>query len=131
MQQTDTGISLLGPHPARSQERIAVRPTVPASRPVVMRVARGALQIRAARVGGVDIPNNKLIEYSLQYIFGVGATTAKKILVDSGVENKRTYELSEEELQKLRDQVDKYTTEGDLVRARGAISPGLSCSRCS
>merc|ERR1712224_694349 len=69
-----------------------------------------------ARVGGVDIPNNKRIEFSLQYIYGVGRTTAKKILLDSGVDDKRTVDLKEAELQKLRDEVDKYTTEGDLRR---------------
>merc|ERR1719217_970671 len=69
-----------------------------------------------ARVGGVDIPNNKKIEFSLQYIYGIGRTTAKKILFDSGVNDKRTFDLKEEELQKLRDEVDKYTTEGDLRR---------------
>merc|ERR1719235_2524984 len=69
-----------------------------------------------ARVGGVDIPNNKKIQYSLQYIYGIGRISAKKILIDSGVENKRTIDLKEEELQKLRDGIDKYTTEGDLQR---------------
>merc|ERR1711964_511508 len=66
--------------------------------------------------GGVNVPNKKMIEFSLQYIYGIGHTTAKKILADTGVVNKRTLELSEEELQKLRDEVDKYTTEGDLRR---------------
>merc|ERR1719379_3280297 len=69
-----------------------------------------------ARVGGVDIPNNKRIEFSLQYIYGIGRTTARKILIDSGVEDKRSFDLSEDELLKLRDEVDKYTTEGDLRR---------------
>merc|ERR1719463_121329 len=69
-----------------------------------------------ARVGGVDIPNNKKIEFSLQYIYGIGRTTAKKILFESGVDNKRTLDLKDEELQKLRDEVAKFTTEGDLRR---------------
>lgn len=68
------------------------------------------------RVGGVEIPNAKRVEYSLQYIFGIGHTTAKAILVDTGIDNKRTRDLTEEELIKLRDEVDKYTTEGDLRR---------------
>ena len=41
------------------------------------------LRIQAARVAGVDIPNQKRIEFSLQYIFGIGPTTAKAILVDT------------------------------------------------
>lgn len=64
----------------------------------------------------MDIPDKKRIEFSLQYIYGVARTTAKKILLNSGVENKRTFDLSEEELRKLRDEVDKFTTEGDLRR---------------
>lgn len=44
---------------------------------------RGTLQIMNARVGGVEIPNAKPIEYSLQYIFGIGHTTAKAICVDT------------------------------------------------
>lgn len=52
--------------------------TAMVQRAVVARPAqRGALQVRAARIGGVDIPNNKRIEFSLQYIFGIGSTTAK------------------------------------------------------
>ncbi|CAK0752387.1 ribosomal 40S subunit protein S13 [Coccomyxa viridis] len=74
------------------------------------------LRIQAARVGGVEIPNAKRIEFSLQYVFGVGHTTAKAILADTGIENKRTRELSEDELTRLRDEVEKYTIEGDLRR---------------
>ena len=46
-------------------------------------VKRQPLRIECARVGGVEIPNQKRIEYSLQYIFGVGHTTAKAILVET------------------------------------------------
>merc|ERR1711937_179543 len=70
-----------------------------------------------ARIGGIDIPQNKLIEYSLQYIYGVGHSTAKQILSNTGIENKRTFELNEGELQKLRDEVDNFCYEGDLRRA--------------
>jgi hypothetical protein len=51
---------------------------------------RAPLRIQAARIGGVEIPNQKYVEYSLQYIFGIGHTTAKAILASTGVENKRT-----------------------------------------
>lgn len=51
---------------------------------------RTPLRIQAARIGGVEVPNQKYVEYSLQYIFGIGHTTAKAILVTTGVENKRT-----------------------------------------
>jgi hypothetical protein len=51
---------------------------------------RTPLRIQAARIGGVEVPNQKYVEFSLQYIFGIGHTTAKAILVSTGVENKRT-----------------------------------------
>lgn len=66
-------------------------------------------------MGGVEIPNNKRVEYSLQYIHGIGRTSAKQILNDLGMENKITKDLSEEELTTLRDEVSKYMIEGDLV----------------
>ena len=89
--------------------RPAVAPAAPAPR-------RGSLHVVAARIAGVEIPNAKRVEASLQYIFGVGPTTAKAILSDTGIDNKRTRELTEAELTPLRDEVEKYTTEGDLRR---------------
>eukprot|EP00240_Pyramimonas_obovata_P007304 CAMPEP_0118935368 /NCGR_PEP_ID=MMETSP1169-20130426/15537_1 /TAXON_ID=36882 /ORGANISM="Pyramimonas obovata, Strain CCMP722" /LENGTH=180 /DNA_ID=CAMNT_0006878391 /DNA_START=78 /DNA_END=620 /DNA_ORIENTATION=- len=77
---------------------------------------RTGLVVRAARVGGVDIPNQKRIETALTYIFGIGPTTAKAIMSETNMENKRTRELSEEELTTLRMEVDKYQIEGDLRR---------------
>ncbi|KIY98479.1 hypothetical protein MNEG_9481 [Monoraphidium neglectum] len=68
------------------------------------------------RVNNVEIPNSKRIEISLQYIYGIGSTTAQGILRDTGVENKKTYELNEEDINKLREEVAKYTTESDLRR---------------
>lgn len=44
---------------------------------------RAPLRVQAARVGGVEIPNAKYVEFSLQYIYGIGHTTAKAILVDT------------------------------------------------
>ncbi|CAL5417348.1 unnamed protein product [Camellia sinensis] len=76
----------------------------------------GGLSIKCVRVGGVEIPNNKRIEYSLRYIHGIGRTTSRQILVDLSMDNKITKDLSEEELISLRDQVSKYMVEGDLRR---------------
>lgn len=73
------------------------------------------MSIRCARVGGVEIPNNKRVQYSLQYIHGIGRTRALEILNDLQMENKITKDLSEDELITLRDQVSKYMIEGDLV----------------
>ncbi|KAL5984019.1 ribosomal 40S subunit protein S13 [Asimina triloba] len=74
------------------------------------------LTIRCARVGGVEIPNNKRIAASLQYIHGIGRTISKQVLFDLGMENKVTKDLSEEELISLRSEVSKYMIEGDLRR---------------
>lgn len=60
----------------------AVAP-VRAARTVQVAFRRTPLKIEAARVGGVEIPNQKYIEYSLQYIYGIGPTTAKAILRDT------------------------------------------------
>ena len=73
------------------------------------------LSIQCVRVGNVEIPNNKRIEFSLQYIHGVGRSRARKILCDLSMENKITKDLNEEELITLRDEVSKYMIEGDLV----------------
>ena len=73
------------------------------------------LSIKCVRVGGVEIPNTKRIEYSLQYIHGIGRSRARQILYDISMDNKITKDLSEDELIALRDEVSKYMIEGDLV----------------
>jgi small subunit ribosomal protein S13 len=92
--------------------------SLPAARPVVAAAPprRTALTVKNLRVNNVEIPNNKRIEISLQYIYGIGSTTAQTILRDTGIENKRTYELTEEEVTKIRDQLNNYVTESDLRR---------------
>jgi small subunit ribosomal protein S13 len=78
---------------------------------------RGALCVRAARVAGVEIPNNKRAETALTYIYGVGDTTAKKVMATTGLENKRMREFEEDELTRLREAVDELPLiEGDLRR---------------
>ena len=70
-----------------------------------------------ARIVGVDIPNEKRIVVSLTYIYGIGDTTAKKILEAVKVsEDIRTKDLTDEQLTALRAEVAKYHTEGDLRR---------------
>lgn len=70
-----------------------------------------------ARIAGVNIPNDKHAEISLTYVFGIGRTTAKKICADAGVESTKVVsELSEAELEKIRDVISKITVEGDLRR---------------
>ena len=71
-----------------------------------------------ARLIGVDLPRNKRIEIGLTYIYGIGLTTSKKILAETGINpDTRTDDLTEEELSKLRDYIqNNLTVEGDLHR---------------
>ena len=70
-----------------------------------------------ARIVGVDIPNEKRIVVSLTYIYGIGDTTAKKILEAVKIsEDIRTKDLTDEQLTAIRAEVAKYHTEGDLRR---------------
>lgn len=70
-----------------------------------------------ARIAGVDIPRDKRVVIALTYIYGVGKTTAQEVLKQSGVEeDTRVRDLTEEELGKIRQNLDNYTVEGDLRR---------------
>ena len=72
-----------------------------------------------ARIAGVNIPLNKRAEIGLTYIYGVGRSTANKVLVDAGVDpNTFVKDLTEDEVRKLREQVDDLLVEGDLRRDR-------------
>lgn len=70
-----------------------------------------------ARIAGVNIPDNKHAVISLTYVFGIGRTTAKGICEAVGIEPTTVVrELNEEQLDKIRAEVGKFTTEGDLRR---------------
>jgi small subunit ribosomal protein S13 len=71
-----------------------------------------------ARIAGVDIPRDKQIWVSLTYIYGIGPTTAHKILARTNIPtDRRTRDLSEDEVSRLREIVDReYRVEGDLRR---------------
>ncbi len=71
-----------------------------------------------ARLVGVDLPRDKRIEVGLTYIYGIGPTTSKKILAETGVDpDIRVRDLTEDNLAKLRDYITaNITTEGDLHR---------------
>ena len=70
-----------------------------------------------ARIAGVDIPNEKRVVVSLTYIYGIGPTTAKKILEATNIsEDIRVKNLSDEQLTAIRSEVSKYHTEGDARR---------------
>ena len=69
-----------------------------------------------ARIAGVDIPRNKQVLYSLQYIYGIGPTNSQKIIAQAGVNPEtKVIDLSEEEVNRLRELIDRETrVEGDL-----------------
>lgn len=68
-----------------------------------------------ARIAGVDIPSNKRIEIALTYIYGVGRPTSQKILADAGVSrDTRVKDLTEDELNKIRNAMADIRVEGDL-----------------
>jgi small subunit ribosomal protein S13 len=71
-----------------------------------------------ARIAGVDLPREKRVGIALTYIFGIGTTTSQKILANTGVsESTRVRDLTEDEVSKLRDAIDKTVkVEGDLRR---------------
>lgn len=71
-----------------------------------------------ARIEGVDLPRDKRIEIALTYIYGIGRPTSQDILAVTGVNpDTRVRNLTEDEIARLRDEVGKLTTEGDLRRA--------------
>ena len=72
-----------------------------------------------ARIAGINIPLNKRAEIGLTYIYGIGRSTSNKVLVDAGVEpDRKVKDLTEDEVRKLREQVDDLLVEGDLRRER-------------
>ena len=71
-----------------------------------------------ARIAGIDLPREKRIEIGLTYIFGIGLSSAKKILAETGVNpDIRVKDLAESDVSKLREAIDRsYNVEGDLRR---------------
>ena len=71
-----------------------------------------------ARIAGVDLPRDKRVEIGLTYIFGIGRKSANDILTATGINpDTRVRDLSEDEVSKLREHIDRnYVVEGDLRR---------------
>ena len=71
-----------------------------------------------ARIAGIDLPREKRIEIALTYIYGIGRTSATKILAETGINpDIRVRDLSEDDVSKLREHIDhNYVVEGDLRR---------------
>ena len=72
-----------------------------------------------ARIAGVDLPNEKRVEIGLTYIFGIGLTTSKKILAETGINpDVRVKDLTEDDIAKLREYIEhNLQVEGDRRRA--------------
>ena len=72
-----------------------------------------------ARIAGVNIPTDKRVEVGLTYVFGIGRSTAQKILAEAGVDpNTKVKDLTEDEVVKIREAVESLNVEGDLRRER-------------
>ena len=70
-----------------------------------------------ARIKGIDVPNEKRIEIALTYIYGIGRNLSKTILTAANVDlNKKAKDLTEDELTRIRKEIDNHTVEGDLRR---------------
>ena len=70
-----------------------------------------------ARISGVDLPREKRIEIGLTYIYGIGLSSSKKILEKAGVNpDVRVKDLTDEQVQLIRNAMEGYTLEGDLRR---------------
>ncbi len=72
-----------------------------------------------ARISGIDLPKEKRVEIGITYIYGIGLSTARKILKETGVNpDTRVKDLTEKEVNLLRDYIKNLTVEGDLRRER-------------
>ena len=71
-----------------------------------------------ARIAGVDLPREKRVEIGLTYIYGIGLTTSKKIIAETGIDaDTRCRDLTEDDVKKLSDYItNNLTVEGDLRR---------------
>ena len=70
-----------------------------------------------ARLVGVDLPRNKRMVIALTYIYGIGPTSSKNILAACNIsEDLRTDDLTDDDIKKLRNEIARYTIEGDLKR---------------
>lgn len=70
-----------------------------------------------ARIAGIDLPREKRVEIGLTYIYGIGKARSQEILTNADVNfDTRVKDLTESELARIRDEIDKYHVEGDLRR---------------
>jgi len=84
-----------------------------------------------ARIAGVNLPNQKRLEIGLTYIYGIGRSTAQKIIAELGLDpDEKIRDLTDEEVTKLRTKIDTLEVEGDLRRERSQAIKRLSEIGC-
>ena len=84
-----------------------------------------------ARIAGVDIPREKRIVISLTYVYGIGTSTANKIVEEANVSaDTRVKDLTDDELGRIREVVDGYKVEGDLREQNLNIKRLMEISSC-
>lgn len=85
-----------------------------------------------ARIAGVNLPDKKHVEFALRYIYGIGPSRASKICKELGIPAaKRMYELTDDEVLKIREIIDRdYQVEGDLRRTVTMNIKGLMDLGC-
>lgn len=85
-----------------------------------------------ARFAGVELPQNKRVEISLTYLYGIGRSLSNKILEKTSIDkNKRVKDLSDPEIRKLQEEIEKnYQVEGDLRRIEGLNVKRLTEINC-
>ncbi|MEG0072980.1 MAG: 30S ribosomal protein S13 [Clostridia bacterium] len=70
-----------------------------------------------ARIAGIDLPNNKVAEIGLTYIYGIGRSKSRAILAEAGIDSTiRIKDLTDEDIAKIRAIIERETVEGDLRR---------------
>ena len=84
------------------------------------------------RFAGVDLPQDKRVEISLTYLYGIGRSLSNKILEKTGIDkNKRMKNLTDSEVNKIREEIEKnYQVEGDLRRIEGLNVKRLTEINC-
>ena len=86
-----------------------------------------------ARIAGVNIPQNKVVHIGLTYIYGIGNKYSSDICKNLNISiNKRVHELSDDEILKIREYIDKhFSVEGDLRRETSLTFPSTRITTCS
>src|SRR5437588_11470492 len=84
-----------------------------------------------ARIAGINIPLNKRVEVGLTYIYGIGRSTSNHLLAEVGIEpDRKVRDLTDDEVVKLRESIERIDVEGDLRRERSQNVKRLQATGC-